>query len=227
MPTVNVTYPNGGEVWYIIDDQCVKYGWCRDWCRDWCVAHGMDDKCQYGITWSAKSNGADPDSALGIDIWYSVDSGQNWLAKIAAQVTNSGKFSWKIPYNSRYVSEKGRIKVVATDKNDSSIWNWDQSDADFCPPLLSLDDLISQSLGIQLALVDLSLVPMTVDDIGNEIAQTNNATTTADVVVAQTDVGVAAIENSSADNSDAVTVVTDPVDANATSTAALSDSIGP
>jgi len=49
-PAVKVVYPNGGEQWYIVDDECVKY----DWCRNWCATHGMNSQCEYEILWTQK-----------------------------------------------------------------------------------------------------------------------------------------------------------------------------
>jgi len=92
----------------------------------------------------AKNSGNNPGGKLNIDIWYSTDSGQSWLAKIAGQIANNGKFYWKIPYDMRFVSDKARIKVDATDEQDPTSRSSDTSDADFCPPLLSIEDLMNQ-----------------------------------------------------------------------------------
>ncbi|MCU0653507.1 MAG: hypothetical protein MUD10_04570 [Candidatus Pacebacteria bacterium] len=204
-PSVKVVYPNGGEHWYIVADECVNY----DWCRNWCVLRGMNNKCEYEILWDAKRGGPRPNHALWIDAWYSTDSGQTWLAKIADKIPNTGKFLWKIPYDLRFVSDKARIKVVARDKQDASIWNWDESDADFCPPLLSIEDLVNRTSGQAaeelftapaassttaaggLAIIEAqesatstdetqAVIPMTMEDINREINQINNSDPSAE-----------------------------------------------
>lgn len=146
LPKVTVAYPNGGEHWYIVEDECVDY----EWCSNWCVARGMNNKCEYEILWDAQSGTQEPKERLKIDIWYSTDSGQTWLAKIADGIPNNGKFYWKIPFDLSFVSDKARIKVVATDKEDPSLWGWDESDADFCPPMLSIEDLINRASSIEM-----------------------------------------------------------------------------
>ncbi len=190
LPVVRVAYPNGGQRWFIVDDECVKHNWCRDWCE----AKGMNRQCEYDILWEARAGGPNPNNALWIDIWYSVDSGQTWLAKIASRIPNIGKFLWKIPYDPRFISDKARVKVVAFDKQNEALWNYDTSDADFCPPLLSIEDLMNQaSSGIE-PVVDFAgvmafenngsstldsdlIAPMTIEQINRDLASINGSTT--------------------------------------------------
>lgn len=139
-PRVKVLYPNGGEQWYIVADDCLDYAWCRNWCS----ANGMNNKCEYEIKWDAKTGGRNSNSALLVDVWYSTDSGRTWLVKIANHVPNTGKFLWKIPVENIYVSDKARVKVAAYDKQNELVWAWDQSDVDFCPPILMMEDLMNR-----------------------------------------------------------------------------------
>ena len=110
IPQVSVTYPNGGETWWV----------------------GRT----YDISWSAKNpNG--PDDDLKIDIFYSNDSGLTW-AKIASNTENTGTFRWRVPLfiNGYFtVSRDARIKVMATGPENFMVQNWDMSDEDFCPPI--------------------------------------------------------------------------------------------
>jgi len=135
MPNVEVIYPNGGETWYIVPGGS---GWSA-----WCQAHGMNADCQYPIKWTA-TNPIGPDTDLLIDIYYSVDSGNTWMTQqVANDTENDGVYWWKVPYDMSYVTEEGRIKVVATHKDYSFLTAWDMSDTDFCPPLLTLEDLLN------------------------------------------------------------------------------------
>jgi len=145
LPKIKVNAPNGAEFWYAVDDKCTK----NNHCRDWCVLHGMNNKCEYEITWDAKSDNEHSNSALLIDVLYSTDSGNTWLPKIASKTTNTGRFVWKIPYDNSFVSDMARIKVIATDKKDDLQWNWDQSDADFSVRSISYDEIMGQDLEIK------------------------------------------------------------------------------
>jgi len=138
MPDVTVIYPNGEEVWYLVPDSCPSTPWCSLWCQ----AHGMNADCQYPLQWTA-TNKIGPDMDLLIDIYFSADGGTNWMAQIVNDTNNDGIFEWKIPYNMSYVTSHGRIKVEATHKDYSFLTDWDMSDADFCPPLLTLEDLLN------------------------------------------------------------------------------------
>lgn len=137
-PQVEMIYPNGGEQWYIVSDSCPS----NPYCSDWCVAHGMNANCEYGLEWLA-TNTIGPDEDLWIDLHYSPDSGSSWLTpQIADDTDNDGIFWWKIPYDSDYISDQARIKVVATHKTYPTLTAWDMSDADFCPPMLSETDIM-------------------------------------------------------------------------------------
>jgi len=116
-PDVTVTYPNGGEVWYLLPP-----GYARP---------GLG---QYDITWTASSPVYEPLQLL-IDIWYCKNSGENCFYQIASATENDGVHTWTIPYDSSFVSHEARIKIKATDPLGS--WDEDMSDADFCPPMLS------------------------------------------------------------------------------------------
>ncbi|MCX6737606.1 MAG: hypothetical protein NTX26_02655 [Candidatus Parcubacteria bacterium] len=132
-PDVKVIYPNGGEEWYLVPGGSA-------W-SSWCSAHGMNSNCEYPISWTA-TNKIGPDSDLWIDIYFSPDSGANWLL-IVNDTENDGIYQWKIPYDVSYITGQARIKIEATHKVYPLITNWDMSDADFCPPLMTLDDLIN------------------------------------------------------------------------------------
>jgi len=131
-PQAQVVYPNGGETWYIVPDSCPDNPLCSAWCQ----SHGMNENCEYNLQWLA-SNSIGSDEDLLIDIYYSADSGNSWLAQIVNGTENDGTFLWKIPWDSSYISDQARIKVVATHKDYPTLTDWDMSDADFCPPMLS------------------------------------------------------------------------------------------
>ena len=135
MPLVDITYPVGGEYWYLVPPECPSISVCSQWCQN----HGMNDQCQYEITWNAQ-NQVGPDDDLLIDLYYSNNSGQTWFATLATSTENDGSFLWKPPYENAYLTYQARIKVVATHNTYSSLWGEDESN-DFCPPLLSLDDI--------------------------------------------------------------------------------------
>jgi len=115
LPKVSVNYPNGGESWIV----------------------GKT----YTIRWTATNPNGD-NSDLGIDIYFSTDSGRTW-ANIAKNVTNDGEYQWRLPLaikdgGSNYftASKKARIKVVATDcGHNFMLTGKDISDKDFCPPI--------------------------------------------------------------------------------------------
>jgi len=137
MPDVHVEYPNGGETWYMVPDSCSSVPSCSLWCQN----HGMNAECQYSLEWTAV-NKIGPDEDLLIDIYYSTDSGFSWMPQIVDDTNNDGVYEWKIPYDTSYISEHGRIKVEATHKDYSFLTDWDISDADFCPPMLTMEDLL-------------------------------------------------------------------------------------
>ncbi|MCD6178136.1 hypothetical protein J7K03_02720 [bacterium] len=144
IPEVTVIYPNGGEIWYMVPDSCPSIPSCSAWC----VAHGMNENCQYPIKWTAINKiGSDQD--LWINIYYSVDSGNTWMTQIADHTENDGIFWWKIPYNPAYTSDHARIKVEAVHKRCLSLINWDMSDEDFCPPMLSLQEILAMQMDSQ------------------------------------------------------------------------------
>ena len=136
LPIVDLTYPVGGETWYIVPDSCSSIPACASWCEN----HGMNANCEYPITWTA-TNQIGPHSDLLIDLYFSRDSGASWLTQIASGEENDGEFWWKIPYNTDYVTDHARIKVKATHKVYSSLWADDMS-GDFCPPMLTLSDIL-------------------------------------------------------------------------------------
>lgn len=115
LPKASVNYPNGGESWIV----------------------GKT----YTIRWTAANPNGD-DSDLGIDIYFSTDSGRTW-ANIAKNVANDGEYQWRLPLaikdgGSNYftASKNARIKVVATDcGHNFMLTGKDISDKDFCPPI--------------------------------------------------------------------------------------------
>lgn len=115
LPNVDVTYPNGGETWWV----------------------GRI----HPIQWIALNpNG--PDNVLSIDIYYSKDSGATW-ANIVKGEANDRLYDWRVPLclddgngGCYYTaSSKARIKVVAYGPENFMVQDWDMSDSDFCPPI--------------------------------------------------------------------------------------------
>jgi len=89
LPSVTVTNPNGGEVWWI----------------------GRT----YTLGWTATNPNGD-DNLLTIDIWYSADSGATW-ANIVTGEYNDGAYNWRVPLflNGYYVvSSYARICLLYT-----------------------------------------------------------------------------------------------------------------
>jgi hypothetical protein len=82
LPVADVTSPDGGEVWTI--------------------------GTPHAITWTA-SDAAGVDS---VRIEYSTDDGATWPYAVAAQVANSGTYSWVVP-DTR--STTARVRVTAID----------------------------------------------------------------------------------------------------------------
>lgn len=137
LPSVEVSIPNGGEIWYMVPDSWPE----NDQERAFCQAHGMNENCEYEIRWTATNPNGD-DNDLLVNIYYSVNSGHSWILQVANNIENSGSFWWKIPYNHAYVTEKGRIKVEAIWTENGMVQSWDISDSDFCPPMLTIEDLL-------------------------------------------------------------------------------------
>ena len=138
LPRVTVIYPNGGEIWYLVPDGCPN----KPWCSAWCQAQGMNANCQYPIKWTA-TNQIGPDIDLLINIYFSADSGATWMAQIANDTENDGVYWWKPPFNMSYVTGQARIKVKATHKDYPFLTDWDMSDDNFCPPLLTFEELLN------------------------------------------------------------------------------------
>jgi len=114
IPSVRVDYPNGGETWYV----------------------GRS----YHLKWTA-TNPSGSNSDLLIDLYYSADSGATW-GNIIKSTENDGDYYWRVPLyigpmgTGYYVpSPKARIKVVAHNKNNFMVNDWDMTDSDFCPPI--------------------------------------------------------------------------------------------
>ncbi|MBU4512205.1 lamin tail domain-containing protein [Patescibacteria group bacterium] len=144
LPSVTVIIPNGGEVWYV----------------------GATST----IDWQATNNNGD-DNDLSIDIYYSADSGNTW-GNIATSTENDGTYDWRVSLclddgsGSCYwvPSAKARIKIVATDYTKNFMLTaWDESDEDFCPPIL-YDSLTDEELEL---LEKMGLLP---DDFINQEA---------------------------------------------------------
>ncbi len=137
MPEVEIIYPVGEEVWYLVPPACPII----DTCSAWCVSKGMNAQCEYPIRWTAVNQiGLDQD--LLIDIYFSNDSGNTWFDHIVADTDNDGLFEWKPPYNSSYVTDEARIKIVAHHKDYSLLLGEDESE-DFCPPMMTLFDIMA------------------------------------------------------------------------------------
>ena len=137
MPDVEILYPTGGEVWYLVPDNCPSIHSCSLWCQN----HGMNANCEYDIKWLAE-NKIGLDSDLLIDIYFSNDSGNTWINHVAEETSNTGNYLWKLPYFPEYITVNGRIKIVAKNKDRDFLWAEDMSE-DFCPPMLTLEDLIN------------------------------------------------------------------------------------
>lgn len=119
----------------------------------------MNANCEYPVQWSA-TNLIGPDMDLLIDLYFSRDSGASWLSQFATNTENDGIFWWKIPYDSNYITSHGRIKAVATHKDYSFLTDWDMSDADFCPPMLTLEEIMYLEEAELLELAGLSENPV-------------------------------------------------------------------
>lgn len=142
-PSVDVIYPDGGQLWYVVAPQCPGDPACSNWCSTR-SPDPMNSRCQYNIKWTAH-NPYGPDSDLLIDIYYSNDSGRHWLPKInPAPLPNTGSYLWMLPYDTAYVTHTARIKVVAYGKNNAAFVGEAVSERDFCPPMLSMEDLMNQ-----------------------------------------------------------------------------------
>ncbi len=211
-PIVDVIYPDGGQVWYSVDPLCLANAACRHWCatRD---PDKMNGDCQYEIKWTAH-NPYGLDSDLLVDLYYSNDSGQTWLPPFAVNEENDGSFFWKVPYDMAYVTHLARIKVVAHGKNNAAFTGEAVSENDFCPPMLSIEDLMNQigDLGgtgsansgsieprpvSDASLDPAEIKPMTAEEITTAIDDIRGATSTvetADENQAETDGKIPAIE---------------------------------
>ena len=111
LPRVGVQYPNGEETWIVGNTYTVKW-----------------------IALDSNGNAG----KLGIDIYYSADSGKTWVS-VVKNTANDGTYEWKFPLalrdnGSNYftASSKARIKVVATDYGRNFMFTGkDVSDRDF------------------------------------------------------------------------------------------------
>ena len=133
-PMVTVEYPNGGETWYM-----VPYDWpTNSNTSAICQALGMNDQCQYPINWTAVNPIGD-DIDLLIDIHFSFDSGGSWIGNppVVLGTQNSGLSWWKLPFEDRYITTTGRIKVLAQNSVYPFLVRSDISDSDFCPPAIT------------------------------------------------------------------------------------------
>lgn len=131
-PEVEVIYPNGGEVWYAVPPGMAIPG-----------------LGQYEILWQAQSPIYNQNQ-LGINIWYCKESGNDCFYKIteSGSTENDGKYWWTIPYDVRFVGDDARIKIVANDPG--GLWGQDMSDADFCPPMLTISEMLAMLASIEL-----------------------------------------------------------------------------
>ncbi len=148
-PEVELTYPVGGEIWW--------------------VGH------HYDITWiAANPNGED--SELSIDLYYSADSGSTW-AQIADDTDNDGVYDWRVPLhiNGYYVpSDQARIKVIATGPENFMAQDQDESE-DFCPPIDY--DLLTEEELAYLAGLESGSGQDTTGSSLDEAGETSDATT--------------------------------------------------
>ncbi|MFA5169073.1 MAG: hypothetical protein WC530_11155 [Candidatus Omnitrophota bacterium] len=131
MPEVEVLYPDGGETWYLVPPALARPGL------------GM-----YDITWEASSP-VYQDSDLLIDIWFCKDSGANCFWQIANDTENDGVHTWTIPYMYDFITDEARIEIIAVDP--CGMEAEDQSDTDFCPPMLSSEDVEKMLLSMELS----------------------------------------------------------------------------
>ena len=107
-PAVTIIYPNGGEIFYILQTITIE--------------------------WTATEPDGDLPLTIGID--FSSDSGENYSYHIdTIEQNNQGdnQYDWFIPYQPELISDNCRIKITATDPGGLS--GWDESDEDFCPHL--------------------------------------------------------------------------------------------
>ena len=154
-PGVELTYPVGGEIWW--------------------VGH------HYDITWNATNPNGD-DNEIGIDLYYSADSGSTW-ANIVQDTANDGVFNWRVPLhiNGYYVpSDQARIKVVAIGPENFMVQDQDESE-DFCPPIDY--DLLTEEELAYLESLDLSgdmETSSTTADEAGESANSNASDSTPD-----------------------------------------------
>lgn len=146
---VEVTYPNGGEVWYIVPSGAFNgFG-------------------QYEIQWNASSNFYNNDD-LDIDIWFCKDSGNTCFHKIATSTENDGSYFWTIPYDAQFITDEARVKITATDPGGNTCE--DMSDEDFCPPLLTEQEMSELLLSVHSVrdLMNLKTVKGTSTDDGSQ-----------------------------------------------------------
>ena len=95
-PVVRLLSPNGGEIWN--PDQ------------------------PYDITWTAR----DDVGVAGVDLYYSTDGGLTYPDLIAADLPNTGSFTWTVP---SIIAHHCRVRAVAHDADENT--GQDDSDADF------------------------------------------------------------------------------------------------
>jgi hypothetical protein len=146
---IEVTYPNGGETWYIVPSGAFN---------------GLG---QYDIQWNASSDLYD-DEDLDIDIWFCKDSGNTCFHKIATSTENDGSYLWTIPYDAQFITDEARVKIVATDPNGKTCE--DMSDEDFCPPMLTEEELTDLLLSVH-SVRDLMSVKVVKGTSTNETSQ--------------------------------------------------------
>jgi len=140
---INVIYPNGGEIWYIVPGPPI-YGFGT-----------------YNITWEATSTSYDANE-LDIDIWFCRDSGNDCFLQIADNTENDGSYWWTLPYDIQFKTDQARIKIVAEDP-DGLICE-DMSDADFCPPMLTEEELTALLLSVN-SITELMNVKIVVPEV--------------------------------------------------------------
>jgi hypothetical protein len=154
LPEVEVIYPNGGEVWYMVPPHLARPGLGT-----------------YEILWEATSPVYEPEE-LTIDIWFCEQSGDNCFYQIADDTENDGSYWWTIPYESQFIGSDVRIKIIATDPCGFS--DDDMSDADFCPPMLTEEEVL-----VMLALMSTpENNEVTIEENGTENVSPPESTTT-------------------------------------------------